>query len=103
MGLSKRERDRPAVLRQVQQGKPTQRAAAEQSGLSARWARKPLGRLRAEGDTGPAHRPRAKPSNNGHGATLREQASASRRSVARSGMRRLPKHCLANSPISISA
>jgi hypothetical protein len=35
-----------------------------------------MARLRAEGDKGLAHRLRAKPSNNGHGAAVREQALA---------------------------
>lgn len=74
MGLSKRERDRLVVLRQVKQGKLTQAAAAEQLGLSARWVRKLMKRLGSEGDKGLAHRLRNKPSNNGHGAALRQQA-----------------------------
>lgn len=76
MALSKRERDRLVVLRQVKQGKLTQACAAEQLGLSLRWVKKLAGRLRNEGDQGLAHRLRAKPSNNGHGAALREQALA---------------------------
>ena len=76
MGLSKSERDRLVVLRQVRQGKLTQAGAAEQLGLSARWVRKLMGRLRSEGDKGLAHRLRARPSNRGHGAALREQALA---------------------------
>jgi hypothetical protein len=51
-------------------------AAAEQLGLSPRWVKKLMARLRGEGDKGLAHRLRAKPSNNGHGAALREQALA---------------------------
>jgi len=74
VGLSKRERDRLVVLRQVKQGTLTQAAAAEQLGLSARWVRKLMRRLRAEGDKGLAHRLRSKPSNNGHGAAVREQS-----------------------------
>lgn len=76
MGLSKVERDRLVVLRQVKQGKLTQAGAAEQLGLSPRWVKKLLGRLRAEGDKGLAHRLRARPSNNGHGAAVRQQALA---------------------------
>jgi hypothetical protein len=76
VGLSKGEGDRLVVLRQVRQGKLTQGAAAEQLGLSRRWVRKLMGRLRSEGDKGLAHRLRAKPSNNGQGAALREQALA---------------------------
>lgn len=76
MTLSKGERDRLVVLRQVKQGALRQRAAAEQLGLSRRWVKKLMGRLRAEGDQGLAHRLRARPSNNGHGAAVREQALA---------------------------
>jgi biotin operon repressor len=76
VGLSQRERDRLVVLRQVKQGKLTQQAAAEQLGLSARWIKKLMQRLRSEGDKGLAHRLRGKSSNNGHGATVREQALA---------------------------
>ncbi len=74
VALSKGERDRLVVLRQVKEGKLTQRAAAEQLGLSPRWVKKLLARLRLEGDQGLAHRQRAKPSNNGHPAALRKQA-----------------------------
>ena len=76
VALSKGERDRLVVLRQVKEGKLTQRAAAEQLGLSPRWVKKLLARLRLEGDQGLAHRLRAKTSNNGHPAVLREQALA---------------------------
>ena len=74
VGLSKRERDRLVVLRQVKEGKLRQAAAAEQLGLSRRWVKKLVGRLRSEGDKGLAHRLRARPSNNGHPAAVREQA-----------------------------
>ena len=76
MGLSKSERDRLVVLRQVKAGKLTQASAAEQLGLSKRWVKKLMGRLRSEGDGGLAHRLRARRSNNGHGAAVREQALA---------------------------
>ena len=76
MALSKSERDRLVVLRRVKQGALTQRAAAEQLGLSPRWVKKLMERLRSEGDQGLAHRLRAKPSNNGHGAAAREEALA---------------------------
>jgi transposase len=74
VALSKRERDRLVVLRQVQEGKLTQRVAAEQLGLSRRWLRKLVGRLRAEGDQGLAHQLRGRPSNRAHEAALRRQA-----------------------------
>jgi transposase len=62
------------VLRQVKGGKLTQRAAAEQLGLSRRWVKKLMKRLKREGDGGLAHRLRGRASNRGHGADVRKQA-----------------------------
>jgi transposase len=76
VGLSKTERDRLIVLRQVQEGKLTQAAAARQLKLSARWVRKLVKRLRAEGDRGLAHRLRGRPSNRAHDDKRRRQALA---------------------------
>lgn len=76
VGLSKTERDRLVVLRQVKEGKLTQRSAAQQLKLSARWVRKLVKRLRAEGDRGLAHQLRGRPSNRAHGAERRRQALA---------------------------
>ena len=44
------------VLRQVKEGKLTQRVAAEQLQLSVRWVKKLLQRMREQGDGGLAHR-----------------------------------------------
>ena len=66
MALSKRERDRLVVLRQVKQGQLKQKAAAEQLGLSPRWVKKLVKRMRQEGDRGLAHRLRGRPSNRAH-------------------------------------
>ena len=74
LGLNGRERDRLVVLRQVKQGKLTQRKAAEQLGLSARWVKKLMKRLRTEGDGGLAHRLRGRPGNRGHGGEVRKHA-----------------------------
>ena len=68
MALSKQERDRLILLRQVKERRMTQKAAAGQLGLSARWVRKLVKRMREQGDQGLAHRLRGKPSNRGHGA-----------------------------------
>ena len=76
MGLSKVERDRLVVLRQVKQGKLTQTTAAQQLKLSARWVRKLVKRLRAEGDRGLAHRLRGRPSNRAHDDEVRRQVLA---------------------------
>ena len=61
--MSQRERDRLQVLHEVQKGHLTQKAAGLQMGLTDRWVRKLLGRLRAEGDRGVVHRSRGRPSN----------------------------------------
>lgn len=74
VGLSGRERDRLVILRQVKEGKLTQRKAAEQLGLSWRWVKKLMKRLRGEGDRGLAHRLRGRASNRGHGAEVRKRA-----------------------------
>ena len=74
MALSKPERDRLVVLRQVKEGRVTQKAAAGQLGLSGRWVKKLVKRLREQGDQGLAHRLRGKPSNRGHGRKLRQRA-----------------------------
>ena len=74
VGLSKQERDRLVVLRQVKAGKLTQAAAAGQLGLSGRWVKKLMKRLRSEGDKGLAHGLRGRASNRGHGAEVRKKA-----------------------------
>lgn len=74
VGLSEKERDRLVVLRQVKVEKLTQSKAAEQLGISGRWVKKLVARMRKEGDRGLAHRLRGKPSNRGHGAETRRQA-----------------------------
>jgi len=60
--MSQKERDRLKVLHEVQKGYLTQKAAGLQLGLTDRWVRKLLGRLRAEGDRGVVHRSRGQPS-----------------------------------------
>ena len=52
----------------------TQREAAEELGLSPRWVRKLLARMRAEGDGGVLHRLRGRESNRKLGEPLRRQA-----------------------------
>jgi transposase len=61
--MSQRERDRLKVLHEVEKGQLRQQQAAAQLGLTDRWVRKLLGRLRAEGDRGVVHRSRGRPSN----------------------------------------
>ena len=76
VALSKRERDRLVVFRQVKEGKLKQKAAAQQLGLSQRWVKKLIKRVREEGDRGLAHRLRGRPSNRAH------QAKTQRRTLA---------------------
>ena len=52
----------------------TQREAAEELGLSPRWVRKLLARLRAEGDGGSLHRLRGRGSNRKLNGQVRRQA-----------------------------
>ena len=76
VALSKTERDRLVVLRQVKEGKLTQATAARRLKLSARWVRKLVKRLRAEGDRGLAHRLRGRPSNRAHDDEARRRVLA---------------------------
>ena len=73
MAWSKRERDRLVVLRQVKEGKLKQKAAARQLGLSPRWVKKLVKRIRPEGDRGLAHRLRGRPSNRAHQAQTQQR------------------------------
>ena len=61
--LSRKDRDRLKVLHEAERGHLTQREAGEQLGLSGRWARQLLARLRQEGDRGIVHRLRGQASN----------------------------------------
>jgi transposase len=61
--LSSDERDRLKVLHEVEQGHLTQREAGQQLGVSERWIRKLLARIRRQGDAGVVHRLRGRSSN----------------------------------------
>ena len=61
--MSAKERDRLKVLHEVKEGRLTQRGAARQLGISDRWVRKLLVRVKKEGDGGVVHRLRGKESN----------------------------------------
>jgi len=74
VGLNGKERDRLVVLRQVKEGKLTQRKGAEQLGLSPRWVKKLMKRLRQAGDRGLAHGLRGRVSNRGHSEETRRRA-----------------------------
>lgn len=60
--LSGRDQDRLKVLHEVKRGHLTQRAAGQQLGMSDRWVRKLLGRVKQEGDRGVVHRLRGRES-----------------------------------------
>src|SRR5919204_2985849 len=72
--LSGKERDRLKVLHEVKQGQLTQRAAAAQLGLSDRWVRKLLVRVKKEGDRGVVHRLRGRASKRRLPETVRRKA-----------------------------
>lgn len=61
--LSREDRDRLKVLHEAKQGQLTQREAGEQLGLSERWVRALLARVRWRGDAGLVHGLRGRPSN----------------------------------------
>ena len=58
--MSQRERDRLQVLHETEKGHVTQKQAGAQLGLSERWVRKLVARLRKEGDGGILHRLRGR-------------------------------------------
>src|SRR2546429_6449184 len=61
--LSKKDRDRLKILHEVKRKPLTQRAAAQQLGVSDRWVRELLRRVKKEGDRGVVHRGRGRVSN----------------------------------------
>jgi len=61
--MSVKDRDRLKVLHEVQRGHLTQVGAAEQLGVTDRWVRKLLVRMKQEGDGGIVHRLRGQESN----------------------------------------
>ena len=60
--LRQKERDRLKVLHEVKQGHLTQAAAAEQLGISERWVRELVRRVRKKGDRAVVHGLRGRPS-----------------------------------------
>ena len=61
--MNTKERDRLKVLHELKQGHFTQGAAAQQLGVTDRWVRKLLVRVKQEGDGGIVHRLRGRESN----------------------------------------
>ena len=61
--LSGKQRDRLKVLHEVQRGHLTQATGAEQLGVSERWMRELVRRMRSSGDRAVVHGLSGKPSN----------------------------------------
>jgi transposase len=71
--MSVKERDRLKVLHEVKQGHLTQGRGAQQLGVTDRWVRKLLVRIREEGDRGVVHRLQGRESNRRLAESLRCQ------------------------------
>lgn len=93
--MSQRERDRLKVLHEVQRGHLTQKQAGAHFGLTARWVRKLLRRLKEEGDRGIMHQLRGRPSNRQLPAALRQRAVARVQESYRDFGPTLARECLA--------
>src|SRR2546426_3938732 len=76
--LSTKDRDRLKVLHEVKRKHLTQRAAARQLGISDRWVRKLLVRVRKGGDGGIVHRGRGRRSNRRLPESLRTDRKSTR-------------------------
>jgi hypothetical protein len=74
--LTQKERDRLKVLHEVKQGHLTQVAAAEQLGISERWVRELVKRVRKKGDQAVVHGLRGKPSKRRWKSKVRDRAVA---------------------------
>ena len=72
--MSTKERDRLKVLHEVRKRHITQRQAALELGMSVRWVRTLLKRLRVDGDSGLRHRLRGRASNRKAPEELRRRA-----------------------------
>src|ERR1035437_1147582 len=74
IGMSQKERDRLKVLHEAKKRQITQKEAGEQIGVSERWVRKLMGRMRREGDRAVVHGLRGRSSNRRIPAPIRERA-----------------------------
>jgi len=61
--MSQKERDRLQVLHEANQRRITQKQAGAQMGVTERWVRKLLARIRKQGDRAVMHRLRGRSSN----------------------------------------
>ena len=74
--MGQEERDRLDWLKRARDKKMTQREVAERMGVSQRWVRKLLKRMKREGDRVVVHGARGRPSNRKIAATTQAQAMA---------------------------
>ncbi|HEY4087810.1 MAG TPA: helix-turn-helix domain-containing protein, partial [Bryobacteraceae bacterium] len=74
--MSQEERDKLDWLRRARDGKITQREAAERMGVSERWVRKLLRRMKKQGDSVVVHRLRGQASNRKLSTKTQKQALA---------------------------
>ncbi|HEX8872057.1 MAG TPA: ISNCY family transposase [Candidatus Acidoferrum sp.] len=72
--LTQKERDRLKVLHEVKQGHLTQAAGAAQLGVSERWVRELIGRMRRKGDQAVIHGLRGRRSKRRIQAKIRQRA-----------------------------
>lgn len=73
MALTQRERDRLDVLKQARRKQITQKKAAERMGVSERWVRKLLQRMKSERDRVVVHKLRGRPSHRRLSAEKRDR------------------------------
>jgi DNA-binding CsgD family transcriptional regulator len=76
IAMSQEERDWLDWLKRARDGKMTQREAAERMGVTERWVRKLLRRMKKQGDAVVVHRLRGKASNRKLSAKTQKQALA---------------------------
>ena len=76
IAMSQEERDWLEWLKRARDGKMTQREAAERLGVSERWVRKLLRRMKKQGDAVVVHRLRGRASNRRLAAKTQKQALA---------------------------
>ena len=72
--MGQKERDRLKVLHEAKQRQITQKEAAEQIGVSERWVRELIGRMRRKGDRAVVHGLRGRNSNRKIPAAVRGKA-----------------------------
>ena len=96
--LSTKERDRLKVLHEVRQRHLTQPQAAQQLGITDRWVRKLLVRLKREGDRGVVHGLRGRVSNRRLPESIRRQALKLRQAKYRDFGPTLASEYLAKDP-----